>query len=334
MKRRREQRVLIASFLAPALLLFTVFVAVPGVRALGYSLRRWDGLSEPQWVGLRNFVSLFRDSDLFLVALRHNVFLMAVGGSLTLALALFFAAVLHRRIRGANVFRVAFFFPNVISSVAIALLWVLLYSTTEFGVINSLLVYLQDFFVALGEEARPGWPFPFNVLDLVLPPFQGLFAWMEALWARLDLPFAFFDSKNVICAIVPMMVWTATGFYMVLFLAAMENIPETFYEAAKLDGASAFAQFRYITFPLIREVFTVGMVFLVIGSLKFFDAIWVIENQWPTKDSHVLATVLYQKVFTEYNVGYGSAVAVLLFALVFVGTLLTLRLSRREALEY
>jgi len=131
-----------------------------------------------------------------------------------------------------------------------------------------------------------------------------------------------------------MMVWTATGFYMVLFLAAMENIPETFYEAAKLDGASGFAQFRHITLPLIREVLTVGLVFLVIGSLKFFDAIWVMENQRPTKDSHVLATVLYQKVFTEYNVGYGSAVAVLLFILVFVATLLTLKLSRKEALEY
>jgi len=334
MKRGGEQRVFILSFLAPALVLFTVFVAVPSVRALGYSLRRWDGLSAPQWVGLGNFVSLFRDSDLFLVALKHNVFLMAVGGSLTLALSLFFAAVLHRRVRGANVFRVAFFFPNVIASVAIALLWVLLYSTTDFGVINSLLGRLQEFFVAMGHDARPEWPFPFGWLDHVLPAFQGSFTWLGAVWARFDLPFAFVDSKNVIYAVVPMMVWTATGFYMVLFLAAMENIPETFYEAAKLDGASALAQFRHITFPLIREVFTVGMVFLVIGSLKFFDAIWVMENQWPTKDSHVLATVLYQKVFTEYNVGYGSAVAVLLFVLVFAATLLTLKLSRKEALEY
>jgi ABC-type sugar transport system permease subunit len=305
MTRRNEQRCFAAAFLAPALALFTVFVAVPSVRALGYSLEHWDGLSAPVWVGLGNFAALFKDGDLFLVALRHNVFLMAVGGSLTLALSLFFAAVLHRRVRGAAVFRVAFFFPNVISSVAIALLWVLLYSTTSFGVINSILLHVQHFLASLGVT----WP-PFG------------------------LPFPFVDSKYVIYSIVPMMVWTATGFYMVLFLAAMENIPETFYEAATLDGASEFRQFRHITFPLIREVFTVGVVFLVIGSLKFFDAIWVMENQWPTRDSHVLATVLYQKVFTEYNVGYGSAVAVLLFVLVFLATLVTLRLSRKEALEY
>ena len=305
MKKGREQRVFIFTFLAPALFLFTIFVAIPSVRALGYSLRRWDGLSTPKWVGLGNFITLFKDSDLFLVALKHNLFLMFVGGSITLALSLFFASVLHRRVRGAGLFRVAFFFPNVISSVAIALLWVLLYSTTSFGIINSLLLHVQ-----------------------------GMLAELGIMWPRIDLPFPFVDSKYVIYSIVPMMVWTATGFYMVLFLAAMENIPETFYEAARLDGASEFAQFRHITFPLIREVFTVGVVFLVIGSLKFFDAIWVMENQQPTSDSHVLATVLYQKVFTEYNVGYGSAVAVLLFILVFLATLVTLRLSRKEALEY
>lgn len=306
MKKSREQSLFIGTFLAPALILFTIFVAIPSVRALAYSLRRWDGLSKPVYVGLKNFAMLFQDSDLFVTALKHNLFLMAAGGSLTLLLSLFFAAVLHRHIRGAALFRVAFFFPNVIASVAIALLWVLLYSTTSFGVINDLLYHLKEGLAYIGI----GWP------------------------AGWTLPFPFVDSKYVIYSIVPMTVWTATGFYMVLFLAAMENIPETFYEAATLDGASAFAQFRHITFPLIREVFTVGLVFMVIGSLKFFDAIWVMENQWPTKESHVLATVLYQKVFSEYNVGYGSAVAVLLFILVFIATLLTLRLSRKEGLEY
>lgn len=301
MNARRERIVFIASFLAPALLLFTVFVAIPSLRALGYSLRKWNGLTDPEWVGLRNFADLLRDTDLFLVALGHNLFLMAVGGTLIMTLSLFFASVLHRRVRGASVFRVAFFFPNVISSVAVALLWTLLYSTTGFGVVNSALAHVSHL---------TGWP-----------PAEAL-------------PFAFLDSRHLIASLVPMMVWTATGFYMVLFLAAMENIPETFYEAAELDGASGFAQFRHITFPLIREVVTVGLVFLVIGSLKFFDPIWVMENQRPVRDSHVLATVLYQKVFSEYNVGYGSAVAVLLFLLVFTATLLTLRLSRREALEY
>jgi ABC-type sugar transport system permease subunit len=85
---------------------------------------------------------------------------------------------------------------------------------------------------------------------------------------------------------------------------------------------------------MIREVIAVGLVFMVIGCAKFFDAVWVMENQYPTPDSHVMATVLYQKVFSEYNVGYAAAVAVMLFLIVFASTLVTLRLSRQEALEY
>ena len=302
---QRERQRFVIVFLAPAFVLFTLFVAIPSARALLYSFQDWDGLSVPKWVGFRNFFSLFRDSDLFATALQHNLILMVLGGCLTLALSLFFAALLHRKVRGATLFRVTFFFPNVISSVAIALLWVLLYSTTNFGVINGFLGFVQRHLVAWG---LPGLPF--------------------------DLPFPFAGSKYLVYSIVPMIIWMSTGFYMVLFLAAMENIPETFYEAALLDGASELDQFWHITLPLIREVLTVGLVFLVIGCLKLFDAVWIMENQWPQKESHVLATVLYQKVFTEYNVGYGSAVAVLLFIIVFLSTLLTLRLSRKEAIEY
>ncbi len=300
MKRERGQVFFIMTFIAPAFFLFTVFVAIPSVRALAYSLQKWDGLSEPEWVGFSNFVHMFSEGDLFIPALRHNLFLTVVGGALVMTLSLFFASVLHRRVRGANVFRVAFFFPNVISAVAIALLWMLLYSTTDFGVINGILRWAQQTF---------GWP-------------------------GIELPFPFVNSRYLIYSIVPMMAWTFTGFYMILFLAAMENIPESLYEAAKLDGAGPFAQFRHITLPLIREVLTVGLVFLIITTLKYFDPVWVMENQRPTKDSHVMATVLYQKAFSEYNVGYGSAVAVLLFILVFASTFLTLRLSRKEALEY
>ncbi len=149
-----------------------------------------------------------------------------------------------------------------------------------------------------------------------------------------ELPYAFLDTSRLIYALIPMIVWTAVGFYMVLFLAAMQSIPEELYEAAKLDGATGRQQFFSITLPLIREIFVVGVVFFIISSAKFFDAVWVMENEIPSVDSHVLATVLFQKVFTEYNIGYAAAVAVVLFALVFIATLITLRWSRKEALEY
>ncbi len=304
MIRTARQRAFFVAFLSPAFLLYTVFVAVPGVRALVYSVQKWDGLGDPAWFGLNNFRALFAD-DLFTSALKHNVILGVFGGSITLVLALFFASLLHRKIRGAAVFRVAFFFPNIIAAVAVALLWMLLYSTTEFGMVNALLGVVQRGFDSIGV------------------------GWLDGA-----LPFAFTDSKYLIYSLIPMMVWTATGFYMVLFVAAMESIPEEYYEAAKLDGATPALQFWHVTLPFIREVLVVGIVFLLISSVKFFDAVWVLESQYPTKDSHVMATVLYQKVFSEYNIGYGAAVAVMLFALVFAATLLTLRMSRREAVEY
>ncbi len=203
----------------------------------------------------------------------------------------------------------------MISSVAVALLWVLLYSTTDFGVINSLLGWLKS-----GD---------FGVLN---GPMGHLREWSGL--ASLNLPFPFTGKPYLIYSLIPIIVWTATGFYMVLFLAAMEGIPESYYEAATLDGASEVRQFWHITLPLIREVLTVGLVFLVIGCLKLFDMVWIMDNEWPTKETHVLATLMYQRVFTEYNVGSGAAVAVLMFVVVFAASLLTLRLSRNEALEY
>lgn len=290
--------------LLPALLMYTVFVAWPGVRALVYSLQKWNGLGDAEWAGLANFRALFAD-DLFLSAFQNNLILAFAGGSITIVLALFFAYLLHRRVRGAGLFRVTFFFPNVLAAVAVALLWMLLYSTTSFGVFNAALLRIDVAFQAMGIH-----------------------------WLDGRLPFAFTDTRYLIYALVPVLVWTATGFYMVLFLAAMQGIPETYYEAARLDGASGWGQFRHVTLPMIWEVVVIGLVFLVISTMKYFDAVWVLESQYPTKDSHVLATVLYQKVFTEYNVGYAAAVAVMLFLIVFAATLLLLRLQRREALEF
>jgi N-acetylglucosamine transport system permease protein len=292
--KRREQRIFIWSFLTPPLALYALFVLLPAVNAFRYSLLRWDGLSRPVFIGLGNFTKILAHGSEFVPAIQHNVFLMFVPGVLILALALFFAYVIHQEIAGARIFRVAFFFPNVISSVAVALLWVLIYSTTDAGLLNNILKHV------------------FHV--------------------RQAIPFT--ESSRLLPALVPMIVWSATGFYMVLFLAAMENIPETYYEAARLDGAGSFALFRFVTLPLMWDVLTTGIIFLVIGGLKMFDAIWVMENGRPSGQTHTMSTLMYAKVFVEYNIGYGTAIAVLLFLLVLAATLVSRRLLQRDRLEY
>lgn len=296
----REQRIFLATFLGPPLLLYAVFVLLPAVNAFRYSLTRWDGLSTPVWVGLANFRKMAAGSSDFLPAIEHNLFLTFVPGVLTLSLALFFAYTIHQRVRGARLFRVSFFFPNVISGVAIALLWVLIYSTTDVGLLNNLLKWVA-------HRTHPGEAFS---------------------------PIAFTQSTHLLWAIVPMIVWSSTGFFMVLFLAGMENIPETFYEAARLDGATPGRQFFHITLPLMWDVLSTGIIFLVVGGLKYFDAVWVMENGRPSPLTHTMSTLMYSKVFEEYNVGYGTAIAVLLFLLVLMATLVSIRLLRREKLEY
>ncbi len=307
--RTKEERRFMVVFLAPAFLLFTALVFLPAVRALLYSLQKWDGLGTPEWIGFGNFVRLLRDDTIFLVALGHNLLLFAIAGGLTIAMALFFASLLSQKIRGASLFRIAFFFPNVIALVAVALLWILLYSTTDFGVINAVLGRVEG---AAGAAA--------GMVGLSAPDWE--------------LPFPFLQSKHLMASIIPMIVWSMTGFYMVLFLAGMGGIPQSYYEAARLEGASHWQQFRHITFPLLREILVVAVVFLMISLMKYFDPIWVMENEVPNRESHVMATLLYQKVFTEYDMGYASAVAVLLFLIVLAASTFSMMWSRKERIEY
>ncbi|MGC8669218.1 MAG: carbohydrate ABC transporter permease [Chthonomonadales bacterium] len=284
----------ILALLAPAVLMYCAFVVIPALNAFRYSLTNWDGLSEARWVGLKNYATIARRGADFATALGHNIYLTVLPGAIILALALFFAYSLHRGVAGGRIFRVAFFFPNVIAFVAIALLWVLIYSTTEVGLINH---FLRLFF-------------------------------------HYKTPIPFTQSSRLLTALPPVIVWSATGFYMVLFLAGMENIPETYYEAARMDGAGDARMFFTITVPLLWDVLATGIVYLIIGGLKIFDVIWVMENGRPGKATHTLATLMYSKVFEEYEIGYGTAIAVLLFCLVLLVSLVSLRLLRRERLEY
>jgi raffinose/stachyose/melibiose transport system permease protein len=114
----------------------------------------------------------------------------------------------------------------------------------------------------------------------------------------------------------------------------MENIPHTYYDAAKVDGANAWQQFRSITVPLLWDVITMAVVFLIIGGLRIFDLIYVMALGYPNEQSQVIATYLYEQAFNNAHMGYGIAIAVVLFVLVFSATAVAMRVMRREQLEY
>ena len=148
-------------------------------------------------------------------------------------------------------------------------------------------------------------------------------------------PVPFAQSDRLLPALVPLIVWSATGFYMLLFLAAMENIPEEFYEAARLDGAGQFTLFRAITLPLIWEVLVTGIIFLIIGGLKIFDVIWVMENGRPGPvDAHAFDADVLQASSRSTTSARGQPSPSSSFCSSLAATLLSRRALRRDTLEY
>jgi ABC-type sugar transport system permease subunit/ABC-type glycerol-3-phosphate transport system substrate-binding protein len=294
--------------IGPAFLLYSIFVIVPSLKAFGWSLNEWNGLTDMRFIGLQNFARLLFESDGFWIALNNNLFIMFVIPLFVLPLSLFLAVCISREIHGSKFFRIVFFFPNILGAVAAALLWTHMYNP-QGGPINAALVGMGQMLMAIGLEGLGGG-----------------FTAMEGL--------AWLSQANLYWALIPMSIWGACGFNMILFLAAMESIPQSIYEAADIDGASPWRQFRTITLPLIWEVLSISIVFMVIGGMKAFETIWLMTNQTPTTQVHVIGTRMVQEMFTEFKVGEATAIAVLLFIMVFFGTAATLRAMRREPVEF
>ncbi|MDX2185672.1 MAG: extracellular solute-binding protein [Opitutaceae bacterium] len=275
-------------FVGLPLAFFAAFVLVPGMVALVSSLMGWNGVGEMRWVGLANYKVLLLESDVFWTALRNNLFLMCVPTLLVVPTALFFAALLHRGVFGAGFFRAVFLFPNLLGGTAAALLWMNAFDPHS-GLVNAALVKLGAF---LGSE----W----------LLSFSG-YAWLGA--------------DRLYWTLVPIYLWMACGFNLVLYLAAMQRIDPELYEAAQIDGASPVRQFFVITLPLIWDIIAVSAVFIVVAGLNTFEMVWLLTSQEPTGGTHVLSTLMVSTLFKEYQVGRATAIAVVLAALVIVGSL-------------
>jgi ABC-type sugar transport system permease subunit/ABC-type glycerol-3-phosphate transport system substrate-binding protein len=287
-------------FVGPSFLLYAGIVLAPAAVAFAWAFARWDGMSPRTWNGLFNFKWLLFESDIFWLALRNNFFLMLVPALVVLPLALLFAFLLHRGIWGAKIFRAVFLFPNLLGGIAATLLWMSAYEPHG-GLINSGLV-------ALGDILHSDW----------LRSFDG-YPWLA--------------QSNLYGSLIPIYLWMACGFNLILFLAAMEGIDPQLYEAAELDGAPVWRQFFTITLPLIWEVVVVATVFIVIGGLNAFEMIWLLTSQDPNSATHTLGTLMVTSMFKEFQIGRATAIAVVLFTLVFAISAGVMRGLKREAVE-
>jgi multiple sugar transport system permease protein len=292
MGRRWSEAIAGYVFLLPFLVVLLAFVGWPLVNALWLSFHSYDLFSPPRWVGLENYRFLLQEPD-FWISLRNTTLYTLVVVSLQTSLALFLAFLMDRKIRGKTLFRVALFLPSVTSSVAISLIFMFLFFKN--GVLNQLLGWLglDRLFAATGLSVPVDWLGDVHT----------------ALWAIM--------AQNV---------WSTAGFFMIVYLAGLQDIPEVLYEAARLDGASTWAQLRYVTLPLLRPttfyVATVGLI----GCFQVFDQIFIMTGGGPLKATLTIAYLLYQEAFMNFNMGYACAIAFVLATLIFLCTLLQRRL--------
>lgn len=289
----RNKYSLIVPFLIPSLLLYLTFVFYPYARAMYISLTQWRGLANPPvFIGLENFRDMLQDGN-FWNALGNDAFYVVVLPVFTLGIALFFAFVFTQGVRFAKFFRVTYFFPQVMSVVAIGVLWSFVYHPT-IGILKSIL----------------------NLIGISSPP-----VWLG-------------NPDTVLGAIAAVTIWQAVGFYMVLFIAAMESIPSTYYEAAALDGASQWRVFWSITLPLIWDTLQTAIIFIMISATNMFTITMTMTGGGPSRSSEVLSTYLYNEAFINSKFGYGTAIAVALFFLTLLISVVLTRALRRESLEY
>jgi N-acetylglucosamine transport system permease protein len=290
----------IIGFLAVPVALYAIFVVAAYIQTFQLSVTSWSGFGAIKYVGLDNFEKLWND-ELFWKSLRHNGYLLLLLPIVTIALALFFSFLLNvgggtrggvtRGIWGSKVYRVIFFFPQLMALAIVAVIFGRVFSSDKSGMLNGLLPASWDPWLLMADER----------------------------WA--------------LTCILVVLVWQSVGFYVVLFSAGMGSIGEEIYEAADLDGAGKITLFFKITLPLLWNTIQTGWIYLGIAAFDAFALvnIMTVDRGGPDGATSVLAMMIYRNTFEYSQVGYASALGVVLFFLTLTFAALTLRVTRRDA---
>lgn len=311
-------------FVSPALAVLGLFLALPVLLAAWVSVSDWRGNGSPLhagFVGLENYRGLFsggtlQESDLG-TALRNNVYYVILVVPLQTALALALAVLVNTKVlRGRGFFRTTFYFPSVTSSVAITVLWLYLFSTT--GAVNDVIGHLGG--------SGPNWfNEPRGLLELIYDKV-GLNTYSGPLAAHTFIGITWWQWLSgpsvAMTAFILMAVFTTSGTFMLLFIAALRGIGEELYEAGMVDGASSWQRFRYITVPMLKPTIYTVITLGLIGCWQVFDQIYTGTQGNPAKTTLTPAYLSFQSSFTSQRWGQGAAIAFVLFAIIVVLALL------------
>ena len=281
--RQRSKWLLIAAFTLPGMVLFFLFVLMPILQSVYFSLYDWDGFGPlTDYIAFGNYNRLFSHS-IFQQSLWHTLAVMGLSIVIQLPFALGLSLMVGRgSLRGKRIFRAILFLPYVFSEVITALIWRYVLHPGD-GLLNV-------------------------VLGTLLPGFENV-GWLA-------------ERELVLIAVFIVLTWKYFGFYMILYMAGLQNIPRDLEDAARVDGAKEIDVLRYITLPLLGNTIRLTVYLSVVGSFQQFVVVWVLTQGGPVNASELIATYLYKYGITRFALGYGSAVAVVLFVITLVFSLL------------
>jgi multiple sugar transport system permease protein len=280
------------AFLAPGLILFSIFTVFSLGFAFYLTFREWNILEpEKPFIGLQNYRDMIGDED-FRRSVINTFYFTGASVPLGMSIGLGVALLLNQPLRGRTVLRTLYFLPVVTPFVVAAIVWKWLYNG-DFGPINYYLLKTH----------------------LISEPL---------LWLS--------DKNLAMPAVVLMSVWTSVGFSMVVYLAALQGVPAELYESARIDGAGAWARFRYVTLPMLAPSTLFLMVMGIIGSFQVFTQIYIMTSGGPVNRTSTMVYYIYESAFKFYEMGYASTLAYALFVLLLVFTVIQLRLYRRADL--
>jgi raffinose/stachyose/melibiose transport system permease protein len=277
-------------FLVPALVFLAVFIVWPVLLSIQLSFYDWNGIAPVRtFVSADNWKKLAADS-VFWRALGNNLIVVALSIGIQLPVAMALAVLLHRGGNRLKVFKVVYFFPMLMSTVAIGALFKAVYDV-QFGAITPLLR-------ALG------------------------LAGLTRDWLG--------DSSIALFSVVAVICWQFIPSYMILFLARLTSIPAELREAAAMDGATSGQYFWRVELPMMRGIVITAMTLSLIGSLKYFDLIWVMTEGGPSRATELMATYMYKEAFSSFRMGYGSTIATAMFVIVMSAALAVIAIRRRQ----
>ena len=287
----KSKKKIIFTFLFPSLLGLVVFKVGAMLYSLYISFTEWNLFGAPELVGLKNYITIFRDPR-FYESLKNTLLFIAGYLPVVLVLSMGIALLLNSKVKRVNIFRGLFFLPVITSWVAVSMIWKGLLNP-EFGIINSII----EFFGGTGP------------------------AWLQ-------------DPAFVLPSVIMVSVWKDVGFLSIIFLGGLQGISSEYYEAAQIDSASKWQQFRKITLPLLSPTTFYALIITIINSFQVFDQIWIMTAGEPTADLvPVMVTEIYKNSFQYQKMGYATALSWILFAII-IGVTIFQNVMQKKWVHY